>query len=79
MRILKNLQTKESHLQIMTLTVNSAFKESIQGACNAQDRFSAKFRALYIRGMHQNERYLPDHCNFFTHKWTFCKDCLVNG
>ena len=57
MRILNNLKTGENYLQIITLTMNSAFKEGTQGACNVQDRFSAKFQAPYIRDLHQNKRF----------------------
>ena len=57
MRILKNFKTRESYLQIITLTVNSAFKEGTQGACDAQDRFCAKFQAPYVKGMDRNERF----------------------
>ena len=36
--------------------MNSAFKEGTQCSCNAQDRFSAKFRAPYASSMHKNEQ-----------------------
>ena len=57
MRILTNLKTGDRYLQIITLTVNSAFKEGTQGACNAHDRFSAMFQAPYVRGMDHKQRF----------------------
>ena len=34
----------------------SAFKEGTQRACNAQNRFCAKFQAPYVRDVHKNEQ-----------------------
>ena len=40
---------------LITLKVNSAFKEGTQSYCTAQDRLSAKFQALSAGGMYKNE------------------------
>ena len=51
----RNSGNSDSFLQIITLTVNSAFQKGTQGGSNAQHRSGAKFQAPYARIVHENE------------------------